>query len=296
MSTALGRRTRRGGLGAVARRTALAALAIAAAAGCASEAQLLREDPAFTAGEIRSGGIAVLGVVQVDEVTQARPPLIDALERVLAGARPDIPFARAARVHAALGDSATRLLLLGYQLRGDPDSIWLARAADAARPMARYGVLARVEETRVRYGTREIPSSEITGEGERAVRITGRDVRAEVSVYDLASRVLVYRGKFIGASDAAPIYRPPPRDTLNPDSALVERRPSWIERPQTFRPGTGGFPTPGPSDSPSDLGYPDAPPVARAAEGAFLTFVRSLPGSPPVPAKAGERPGDPVRR
>lgn len=278
-------------------RRLFAALALVAAAGCAAEAELLREDPKFSAAELRAGGLAVLGVVQVDEVTQARPPLIDALERVLAGARRDIPVVPAARVQAALGDSATRLLLLGYQLRGDPDSLWLARAAETARPMARYGVLARVEQTRVRYGTRDIPASASTGEGEQAVRITGRDVRTEVSVYDLGSRVLVYRGKFVGSSDAAPIFRPPPRDTLNPDSADVKPKPTWVERPnQSFRPGAAGFPTPGPSDSPSDMGYPDAPPVARAAENAFLTFVRSLPGGPPMPPAPRLRPGDPGYR
>lgn len=273
------------------------ALALAlGAGGCASEATLLRADPHFTPAEVRAGGLAVLGVVQVDEIVQARPPLVAALERVLSGARGDIPLVPASRVHAALGDSATRLLLLGYQLRGDPDSVWLARAAETVRPMARYGVLARVEETRVRYGTREIPSSEATGEGEDAVRVTGRDVRAEVSVYDLTTRALVYRAKFLGSSDAVPVFRSQPRDTLSPDSVNVPGRPTWVQRPgQSFRPGTS-HPIPGPSDSPHDMGYPDAPPVARAAEGAFLTFARSLPGGPPMPPEPRPRPGDPGSR
>jgi len=262
----------------------VAALGSALALGCASESTLLRQDPGFTAPSLKSGGLAVLGVVQVDEVAQARPPLVDALERVLAGARRDIPVVPAARVQAAVGDSVTRLLLLGYQLRGNPDSSWLARAAESARPLARYGMLARVRETRIRYGTREIPSSQATGMGEGSVRITGRDVQVEVTVYDLATRAAVYRAKFPGTYDAAPNFRPPPADTLNADSLEVAAR----TRPgggQSFRPPTGSFGIPGPSDSPTDMGYPEAPPVARAAEAAFLELARALPGGPP-PAPA----------
>jgi hypothetical protein len=248
--------------------------------GCASESTLIREDPGFTAPALRSGGLAILGVVQVDEVPQARPPLVDALQRVLAGARRDIPVVPAARVQAALGDSVTRLFLLGYQLRGDPDSSWLARATESARPLARYGVLARVRETRVHYGTRDIPSSQATGMGEASVRITGRDVQAEVTVYDLATRAVVYRGKFLGSYDATPNFRPPPADTLNPDSVEVGMRAP--RQGQTFRQPTS-FAIPGPSDSPTEMGYPEPPPVAKAAESAFLELARALPGAPATP-------------
>ncbi|MGE5179227.1 MAG: hypothetical protein ACM3PF_09065 [Bacteroidota bacterium] len=262
----------------------LAAACIAAAhlAGCASESTLVREDPGFTAASLQKGGLAVLGVVQVDEVPQARPPLIDALERVLTGARRDIPLVTSDRAGAALPDSAKRLFLLGYQLRGDPDAVWLARAAEAARPLARYGVIARVTELRIRYGTRDIPPSDATGSRETAVRVTGRDVRVETTVYDLATRAVVYQAKFLGSTDAAPSTRPASADTLNPDSLPPQR--TQPERPGEFRPGRGGFPTPGPSDSPRDLGYPDAPPIARAAEEAFLMFARALPGSPARPS------------
>jgi len=251
---------------------------VSALAGCASESTLIKQDPGFTAASLRSGGLAVLGVVQENEVAQARPPLVDALQRVMAGARRDIPIVPAARTQAALGDSATRLFLLGYQLRGDPDSLWLARAADVARPLAHYGMLARVRELRVRYGTREVGSSRATGMGEGAVRVTGRDVQVEVTVYDLTTRESVYRGKFLGTYDAAPNFRPPPADTLNPDSVEVGLR-APRRATQTFERPTG-FAIPGPSDAPSDLGYPDAPPVARASESAFLEFARALPGAP----------------
>jgi len=265
------------------RLAALLAIAATAVFGCASESTLLREDPGFTAASLRSGGIVVLGAVQVDEVTQSRPPLIEALQRVLRGARKDVPLVTNDRVQAALGDSAMRLFLLGYQMRGDPDSVWLLRAADAAHTFARYGVLARIEGTSIRYGTREVPPIEASGEGGHSVRATGRDVQVQMTVYDLATRGIVYRAKFLGSSDAIPYWKPPPADTTNPDS--IPPKQTWVQGPsQSIRPGTAGFPTPGPSDSPSDLGYPDAPPVARAAESAFLTFARSLPGGqPPQP-------------
>jgi hypothetical protein len=256
------------------------AAAAVLASGCATESKLLREDPGFTAESLRKGGIAVLGVVQVDEVAQARPPLVAALERVLAAARKEIPLVRADRAQAALGDSAVRLFLLGYQMRGDPDSLWLARAAHAVRPLARYGVLARIEGTSIRYGTRTVPSSFATGEGEQDLHVTGRDVRASATVYDLDTGAIVYRGKFIGGADEAPNLRPPPADTLNPDSLPPQPRPRGPS--QTFRPGST-YPIPGPGDSPADFGYPDPPSIARAAENAFLILARSLPGGPATP-------------
>jgi len=254
--------------------------ALGALAGCASEKVLTRQDPAFSADALRGGGLAVLGAVQVDEVAQSRPPLIDALQRVLAGSRKDVRLVPASQVHAAMGDSAVRLFLLGYQLRGDPDEVWLARAADAARPLARYGVLARVQSLRVRYGTRDVdPSPTETSGRSHEVRATGRDVRAELTVYDLSTRAIVYRGAFLGSFEALPNFRPPPADTLSPDSLQLTKRPTWTSGPsQSWRPRTEGFPTPGPSDSPTDMGYPEAPPVAQAAQSAFLEFARALPG------------------
>lgn len=251
------------------------ALTLAFAAGCAPESKLLREDPGFTADALRQGGLIVLGVVQKDEIAQARKPLVDALEHVLAGARPDVPLTPHERLRASFPDSAMRLFLLGYQMRGDPDAPLLEQAADSARRYARYGILTRVDATSVRYGTRSIPPTEGSGGEETGVRVTGRDVRVEATVYDLSSLQVVYSGKFLGSSETAPSLRPPPRDTTDVDSLPpVKPRPAWMD------PRTGTFPTPGPSDSPAEFGFPDAPPVARAAESAFLTLVRSLPGSP----------------
>jgi hypothetical protein len=254
---------------------AFVAASVVLAGGCAPESKLLREDPGFTAEALRQGGLVVLGVVQKDEIAQARKPLTDALERVLAGARPDVPITPYDRLRASFPDSAMRLFLLGYQMRGDPDAPLLEQAADSARRYARYGILTRVDATSVRYGTRSVPPTEGSGGAEVGVRVTGRDVRVEATVYDLSSLQVVYRGKFLGSSETAPSLRPPPRDTTDVDSLPpVKARPTWID------PSKGTFETPGPSDSPAEFGFPDAPPVARAAEGAFLTLARSLPGSP----------------
>src|SRR5262249_18059278 len=83
------------------------------AGGCAGPEQTRTVAPDFTAESLRSGGLAVLGVVQVDEVPQVRPPLIDALERVLGVTRHDLRIIPAAKTQAVMGDSTTRFLLLG---------------------------------------------------------------------------------------------------------------------------------------------------------------------------------------
>lgn len=225
----------------------------------------------------------MLGVVQVDEVKQVRGPLIAGLEAVLRATRADVPLVPASRVEAALPDSAYRLFLLGYQMRGDPDSIWLEAAAGAARPMARYGVLARVERDAVRYGTRYVDQG-VSGRSSGAeIPVTGRDARIAVDVYDLTTRKLVFRGRFIGSSDEAQNLAPRKNDDT--DSLGAPHRPVLIPEPTR---GPTGEPQPilgGPQSTP----YPDAPPVSKAAEAAFVSFARALPGGETAPAKRGHR-------
>src|SRR5260221_12037945 len=91
---------------------ALAGL-LASFAGCAHVADVRDENPGFTAEALRAGGLVDLGVVQVNEVPQVRPPLIAALERVLAATRHDIRLVPAAQAQATVDDSTSRLLLLG---------------------------------------------------------------------------------------------------------------------------------------------------------------------------------------
>jgi len=253
----------------------LAALAGLLLAGCAAESELIEQSPEFTAESLQKGGLAVLGVVQVEEVAQVRAPLVDALERVLASARRDIPLVPAAKARAAVPDSVERLFLLGYQMRGEPDERLIAVVAKEARGMARYGILARVESAPIRYGTRQVTTG-LPGNERRVneVRVTGRDAHISVRIYDLTTMGLVFSAKYIGSMDAAPVVRPPNRDSLN---AAVEADPG-VRRATRL---------PGPGDAPSALGYPDAPPTARAAEASFLLMARDLPGAPPHPSAKG---------
>src|SRR5438128_1563182 len=84
---------------------------LAAFGGCAHVADVREVESGFTAETLRAGGLVDLGVVQVNEVPQVRPPLIAALERVLAATRKDVRVVPAARAEAAFDDSTLRLLL-----------------------------------------------------------------------------------------------------------------------------------------------------------------------------------------
>lgn len=250
-------------------------------AGCAVESQLLEQAPDFTAERLREGGLAVLGVVQVEEVPQVRPALVDALERVLTSARRDIRLVPAARTRSALPDSVERLFLLGYQMRGEPDQVWFTVVAKAARASARYGILARVESAPIRYGSRQVYSG-LPGDERQdvQVRVTGRDAHVSVRIYDLTTLAVVFSGKYVGSSDAAPTLRPP-----SPDSADAEPPP-----PPTAHvdPGVRVGGIPGPGDDPARLGFPEPPPTAKAAEASFLLMARDLPGSPSPPPTKGK--------
>lgn len=247
----------------------LAALAGFLVAGCAAESKLIDRDPGFTAERLQQGGLAVLGVVQVEEVAQVRPALIEALERVLTSARRDIPLVPAARACEAVPDTVKRLFLLGYQMRGEPDEGLLASVAMAARGMARYGILARVESAPIRYGTRQVTVG-LPGNERRVndVQVTGRDAHVSVRIYDLTTMGLVFNAKYVGSFDAVPIVRPP-ADSLKTAEA---------------EPGVRRAARPGPGDASPLLSYPEPPPTARAAEASFLLMARDLPGAPPPPA------------
>jgi len=213
--------------------------------------------PEFTAEALRTGGLAVLGVVQVNEVPQVRPPLVDALERVLGATRHDLRIVPAAQTQASMGDSTTRFLLLGYQMHARPDPDWFSRAVDSLHAVAHYGVLARVESDVLRYSGRNLPEGDPTIGQMDQVRITGREARVSVHVYDLTTRAMVFTGTYSGSTEAAA------RDTLR----------SPLPRP------VGGEVEVGPREP--SVPYPDAPPLARALEPAFVEFARSLPGGPP---------------
>jgi len=186
---------------------AVALLAVLAAfSGCAHVADIRVADAGFTAEALRAGGLVDLGVVQVNEIPQVRPPLIEALERVLAATRSDIRLIPAARAQATFDDSTSRLLLLGYQMHGAPEAVWLARAADSLRGVARYGVLARVESDAIRYSMRDSPPTDPIHQSRTGrILVTGRDTRVSVNVYDLATRGLVFGGTYRASAESAAV-------------------------------------------------------------------------------------------
>jgi len=240
----------------------LLAASLAAFSGCAHVADVREADAGFTAEALRAGGLVDLGVVQVNEIPQVRPPLIEALERVLVATRSDIRLIPAARAQATFDDSTSRLLLLGYQMHGAPEAVWLARAADSLRGVARYGVLARVESDAIRHSVRDAPPGTVSRTGR--ILVSGRDTRVSVHVYDLRTRVPVFSGTYRASAESAMVDTLGIANVLQPSSG----RSSVVVAPQ---------------ESPSSQGYGEPPPLARAVEGAFLEFARSLPGGPPPP-------------
>lgn len=231
----------------------VAAAVLVAIAGCSYMSDVKMSAPGLSADALRSGKLAIVSVVQVDEVPEARPPLIAALERVLRATRPDLSFVPAAKVAPALDDSTERFLPLGYQIHGAADPAWLERAKPAIRPMARYALLARVETVKVRHADRVDP----TGESPNgAIEVTGRDVRVQVSIYDLESLALVFGGEYWGSKEDA--------RSLG-DAPLPEPEDSL---------GVVGV-----NDTTSYGVYKKPAPVAMAAEPAFVEFARSLPGA-----------------
>jgi hypothetical protein len=151
---------------------------------------------------LRSGGVAVLGAVQVNEVDQARPPLIAALDSVLGARWPAVPMFHYARVRSALDDSTARFLLLGYQLHGRPEPLWLGRASDSLRDFVRYGVLARVHRQRTRTEERDTDRTDASG---RSVKERATILESDVSVhlYDLRTRGLLFSGEYQGVAESA---------------------------------------------------------------------------------------------
>jgi len=239
----------------------LAALGLIA--GCSYMSDVKTSAPSLGADALRSEKIAIVSVVQVDEVPEVRPPLIASLERVLRASRPDLVIVPAARVAAALDDSTERFLPLGYQIHGAADPAWLERAKPAIRPMARYALLARVEAVKVRHSDRVDVAPQTAGQG---LQVTGRDVRVGVSLYDLETLKLVFAGEYWGSKEDAIGDR---------DAPLPEPEDSL---------GVVGV-----NDTTSYGVYKKPPPVAQAAEPAFLEFARSLPGASTSGAGASVR-------
>lgn len=236
--------------------------ALAALAGCAAEAKILREDATLTNRALREGGIAVLGVVKVEEIDTVRPPLIAKLEIVFAEERPDIHVIGAQRVREALGKASYRRILLGYEYHGVIDTASLREIADSLRGAARYVVVARVDSDRLRRSTRDAKDADTSRVGwAAAVLVTGRNARVAVRLYDLDQRTVCLDAQYAGTAEnlkagVASSVRPP-----EPQAGVTV--------------GTA------PQIVPQEEGYPDPPELAEVVETPFRTFARSLPKNAP---------------
>lgn len=247
----------------------MAAALAAGLAGCATEAKLLRSDPAFTAAALSRGGLAVVSVVKKEEVEQVRPPLIAALMRKLSQARPDLRLVDADRVAEALGTIRYRRLLNAYQARGSLDSAEVRALADAVGGAARYGVLGRVTHDALRTSERGISPEDSSRYRFFSTRlVTGRDARVDMQVYDLAKGTLVYRAEYAGSAED----ERPARYGLEGGGATAG---SGV----TIGAGSRDAAPPGVPDSLAEQWgrYPEAPTLARSLEEAFRAFARDLP-------------------
>jgi len=237
------------------------ALTLSALLGCAAESKILREDTTLTAEALREGGVAVLGVVKVEEIDTVRPPLIAKLEAVFAEERPDLPLIGIQRVRDALGKASYRRILLGYEYKGVIDTASLREIADSLRGLARYAVVARVESDRLRRSTRDAPEADTSRIGRAfGILVTGRNARVAVRLYDLDQRTVRLDARYAGTAESlragiASGARPPePRMEVNMGSVRI---------------------------LPQEEGYPDPPALAEVVETPFRTFARSLPKSAP---------------
>jgi len=230
----------------------------------ATAAAVTRIGPWGTAAaleSLRAGGIAVLGAVQVNEVDQARPPLIAALDSVLPTRWAGVRVRPYRWTRHALDDSTARFLLLGYQIHGRAEPLWLARAAESLQDSVRYGVLARVRRTRERTVEHEADQADASG---RPIHVRATVVEGEISfhLYDLPRRELVFSVNLVGsATKEAPAdslpkpERPPLRTWSTPEDRSLE----------AVTPPVGGF--------------PEAPPVAVAVARVIATFADSTIGA-----------------
>jgi hypothetical protein len=210
---------------------------------------------------LRAGGIAVLGAVQVNEVVTAWRPFIVALDSVLAARWQGVPLRHFVQVRAALDDSTARMLLLGYQIHGRAEPLWLDRAADRLQDSVRYGVLARVRRYWIHEEERKAGRVDASY---RDVTIRATLLESDVSfhLYDLGARRLLFSGNFQGFAERAvpsdslpPRERPPITTWTTPEDRALEPMTAPV----------GGFPPP--------------PPLDRSVANAIAMFADSLVGS-----------------
>ncbi len=216
---------------------------------------MLRSDAQLTADSLRGGGLAVVGVVEKEEVEQVRPPLVAKLESVLRQERPDLTLLPADQVREAVGLPAYRKLLNVYEVGGSIDTAAARSIGEALHGAARYGVLARVVSNVTRTSRREFQPVDSAGYRLLTGRlVTGRDARVSIQIYDLSTGAPVYDAQFVGSSEA---------------SQYGSFRSSDANAGATSVMGRG----PGPEEA----RFPDAPDLASALEEAYRNFARTLP-------------------
>ncbi len=233
-------------------------LSCVALAGCASESELRRLDPALSEIDLRQGRIAVLGVVKFQEPDQIRPPLIAMLERAFREERRDIRIIEADRVRAALGEERYRRILLAYEYQGSLESSVLGEISDSLRGAARFILLARVEKDRTRNSARGVTPGDAGVSGSTyAIGVTGRDALVAVHLYDLSRKALAASARYEGSSEnSRPVVSP-----VSPGG------------------GSGATVEIGRAVPPEEQGYPTVPELAQALDEPFRTFARDLPGA-----------------
>ena len=216
---------------------------------------MLRSDARLTAASLRGGGLAVVGVVEKEEVEQVRPPLVAKLESVLRQERPDVTLLPADEVREALGLPAYRKILNGYEAAGSIDSAAARSIGEALHGAARYGVLARVVSNVTRTSRREFQP--VDSAGYRLVTgmlVIGRDARVSIQIYDLSTGGPVYDAQFVGSSEAS--------------------KYGSFQAPGSNSGATAGM---GRGPRPEEEIFPEAPDLASALEEAYRNFARTLP-------------------
>jgi hypothetical protein len=215
---------------------------------------VLRSDAGLTAASLRAGGLAIVGVVEKEEVEQVRPPLVAKLESVLRQERPDLDLLPADSVRAAMGIAAYRRLLSVYQASGTVDSSAMRALGKALRGAARYGVLARVVSDVTRTSRRQLQPFDSAGYRlVSSVLVKGRDARVSIQICDLSSGGTVYDAQFVGSSEAS--------------------RYGSFQTP-------GSVAVMGRGPRPEEASFPEAPDLASALEEAYRNFARGLPRPP----------------
>jgi hypothetical protein len=222
--------------------------------GCAAQTGIQRIDPSLTAADLRTGKVAVLGVVQFQEPDQIRPPLIAMLEKTFREERADVTMIPADSVRSILGAERDKKLLLGYEYQGELDGHALEEIAGSVRGIARYILVARVDRDRTRNVTRGVDVNDTTSAAHVLYEtgVTEREARVTVQLYDLSRRALAVSARYEGSTENEhPMLSPLGRISFVPK----------------------GIP-------PEERGYPETPALALALREPFQTFARTLPGAP----------------